>query len=137
MLHKIIDTIATFFGSVKFLALSTIAFAIWILVNTVAPKSLHFDPYPFNFFTFSVSIEAIYLSIFVLISQNRQGERDRQRMEADHELNIKEEQEQCEMLTILANQNTAQDEHQRMLSESHAILQEVRELVAAKRARKN
>ncbi len=137
MLHKIIDAIVAFCGSIWFLLTNIIFDAGWILVNTVAPQWMHYDPYPFIFFVLILSLQAIYMSNLVLISQNKQTARDHIRMEADHELNIKEEQEQCEMLTILANQNTAQDEHQRMLSESHAILQEVRELVAAKRARKN
>ena len=74
-IHQWIDRIAAFFGSVVFLLLNTIVFIVWITVN-ILPLWRHFDSYPFNFLTLSVSLEAIYLSIFVLISQNRQGERD-------------------------------------------------------------
>lgn len=134
MLHKTIDAIATFCGTALFLLLNIVFYSTWLLLNTLSP--FQFDKYPFQAMTTVLSIEAILLTVFVLISQNRQGERDREAAKADHLLNMKEEREQCEMLTILANQNTAQDEHQRLLSESHAILQEMRELAPAKRARK-
>ena len=117
-MHQWIDTIAAFFGSVTFLLINTIVFIVWITVNTAFPTWLHFDSFPFNFLTLSVSLEAIYLSIFVLISQNRQGERDRKRAEADHLLNVSESRQEQEILTILDKQNEALEELKQLVQAS-------------------
>ena len=87
------DTIAAFSGSVSFLLLNLLWFTLWIIVNTVLAPSFHFDPYPFQFLTMSVSLEAIFLSIFVLISQNRQAAKDRIMVELDYETNRRAERE--------------------------------------------
>jgi CRP/FNR family cyclic AMP-dependent transcriptional regulator len=55
----------------------------------VLPASLGFDRYPFGLLTLIVSLEAIFLSIFVLVSQNRQSERDRIRTDLDYQVNVK------------------------------------------------
>jgi uncharacterized membrane protein len=64
----------------------------WIVWNLL-PFTPHFDPYPFGFLTMIVSLEAIFLSIFVLVSQNRQAAKDRLRADADYEVNLKAELE--------------------------------------------
>ena len=60
----------------------------WLTVGVPA-----FDPYPFGLLTMIVSLEAIFLSCFVLISQNRQAEKDRVRSNIDYEVNVKAELE--------------------------------------------
>jgi uncharacterized membrane protein len=87
------DWLAWFSGSMPFLALSTIWFVGWIVINTYDVGIRHFDPYPFGLLTMIVSLEAIFLSIFVLISQNRQAEKDRVRSNIDYEVNVKAEME--------------------------------------------
>jgi CRP/FNR family cyclic AMP-dependent transcriptional regulator len=91
-IEKIADVIAAFSGSIAFLFLNAAWFAGWILWNT-APFVPHFDPYPFSFLTMVVSLEAIFLSIFVLVSQNRQAAKDRLRADAEYEVNLKAELE--------------------------------------------
>ncbi|HWW60123.1 MAG TPA: DUF1003 domain-containing protein, partial [Thermoanaerobaculia bacterium] len=91
-LEKIADVIAVFSGSILFLVLNAVWFTVWILWN-VAPWVRHFDPYPFGFLTMVVSLEAIFLSIFVLVSQNRQAAKDRLRADAEYEVNLKAELE--------------------------------------------
>ena len=91
-MEKIADLIAEFSGSITFLLLNATVFAAWIVWNTV-PFVPHFDPYPFGFLTMVMSVEAIFLSIFVLISQNRQGAKDRLRADAEYEVNLKAELE--------------------------------------------
>ena len=91
-MEKIADLIAEFSGSITFLLLNAMIFAAWIVWNTV-PFVPHFDPYPFGFLTMVMSVEAIFLSIFVLISQNRQGAKDRLRADAEYEVNLKAELE--------------------------------------------
>jgi uncharacterized membrane protein len=90
--EKIADVIAEFSGSIQFLFLNALWFTIWIVWN-VFPRVPHFDPYPFGFLTMVVSLEAIFLSIFVLVSQNRQAAKDRLRADAEYEVNLKAELE--------------------------------------------
>lgn len=92
VIERIADTIAEFAGSLTFLALNALWFIVWILWNTF-PGTAKFDPYPFGFLTMAVSLEAIFLSIFVLVSQNRQGAKDRLRADLDYQINLKAELE--------------------------------------------
>lgn len=87
------DLIAAFSGSLPFLAFNLFAFVIWIVANTAGPKNVHFDPYPFQFLTMAVSLEAIFLSIFVLVSQNRQAVKDRIKADLDYQVDVKVEME--------------------------------------------
>ena len=89
--QQIADWITWFSGSMPFLALNALFFAAWIFFNTVDLGIGFLDPYPYGFLTMVVSLEAIFLSIFVLISQNRQEEKDRQRNENDYLINLKAE----------------------------------------------
>ena len=91
-LEKLADIISNFSGSVPFLGLNAIWFLAWIGWNT-APGVHHFDPYPFGFLTMVVSLEAIFLAILVLISQNRQALKDRLRADSEYEVNLKAELE--------------------------------------------
>ena len=63
------------------------------MLNTLPLGVPAFDPYPFGLLTMIVSLEAIFLSCFVLISQNRQAEKDRVRSDIEYEINIKAELE--------------------------------------------
>ena len=91
-LERTADAIAEFAGSLTFLGLNAAWFIVWILWNTF-PGVPKFDPYPFGFLTMAVSLEAIFLSIFVLVSQNRQGAKDRLRADLDYQVNLKAELE--------------------------------------------
>jgi len=91
-LEKIADVIAEFSGSIPFLILNAAWFLGWIAWNMI-PRVPHFDPYPFGFLTMVVSLEAIFLSIFVLVSQNRQAEKDHLRADSEYEVNLKAELE--------------------------------------------
>lgn len=98
-LQKAADGIAWFSGSMPFLLINFIWFATWIALNTLilpvdpVTKERGFDPFPFGLLTMIVSLEAIFLSCFVLISQNRQTEKDRVRSDIEYEVNIKAELE--------------------------------------------
>jgi uncharacterized membrane protein len=87
--QRIADVIAEFSGSIPFLVLNAVFFAVWLIVNAFPP--IAFDPYPFGLLTMIVSLEAIFLSIFVLVSQNRQSDKDRIRNELDYQVNLKAE----------------------------------------------
>lgn len=99
--QRVADVIADFSGSLPFLLINFIAFVAWIVINTLAPGVLHFDPYPFQFLTMAVSLEAIFLSIFVLISQNRQASKDRIKADLDYQVDVKSELEMSVMTVKL------------------------------------
>jgi len=88
------DWIAEFSGSIPFLLINFGLFFVWIIVNTDRVPGVHaFDPFPFGLLTMAVSLEAIFLSIFVLISQNRQAAKDRVRSDIEYDVNLKAERE--------------------------------------------
>ena len=91
--QRSVDWISWFAGSMWFLALTAVWFVVWIAVNMVPLGVPQFDPYPFGLLTMITSLEAIFLSCFVLISQNRQAEKDRVRADIEYEVNIKAELE--------------------------------------------
>jgi len=71
-----------------------VIFAVWIFINVVKiPGIPQFDPFPFGFLTLAVSLEAIFLSVFVLLSQNRQAAKDRVRSDIEYDVNLKAELE--------------------------------------------
>jgi uncharacterized membrane protein len=76
-----------------FLLINTLWFTVWIAINTLPLGIQAFDPFPFGLLTMIVSLEAIFLSCFVLISQNRQAEKDHVRSDIEYEVNIKAELE--------------------------------------------
>ncbi|HVG32317.1 MAG TPA: DUF1003 domain-containing protein [Pyrinomonadaceae bacterium] len=92
-LQKIADWLAWFSGSMPFLITHSIWFIVWISINTFILGDSAFDPFPFGLLTMIVSLEAIFLACFVLISQNRQAEKDKVRSDIEYEVNIKAELE--------------------------------------------
>jgi len=69
---KFADKLTAKFGTVLFLSLNAVWFLIWMVINTnLIPGVKPFDPFPFGLLTMVVSLEAIFLAIIVLISQNR------------------------------------------------------------------
>lgn len=92
-LQRIADWLAWFSGSMPFLISHTVWFGIWITLNTLILGDRAFDPFPFGLLTMIVSLEAIFLACFVLISQNRQAQKDKVRSDIEYEVNIKAELE--------------------------------------------
>ncbi len=93
---KVADWISEFSGSLNFLFIHLGLFFLWIILN-VGPLTRasfgNFDPFPFGLLTMVVSLEAIILSVFVLLSQNRQVARDRVRNDIEYQVNLKAELE--------------------------------------------
>jgi len=92
-LQRVADWIAWFSGSMPFLFINATWFIVWISLNTVIMGDKAFDPFPFGLLTMIVSLEAIFLACFVLISQNRQAQKDKYRADIEYEVNIKAELE--------------------------------------------
>jgi uncharacterized membrane protein len=86
------DAITSFAGSLNFVYIHSVWFGLWILANIgLIGASLEFDKYPFGLLTMIVSLEAIFLSTFVMVSQNRQAARADIRSELDFETNLRSE----------------------------------------------
>jgi uncharacterized membrane protein len=99
---RIADAIGTFAGTVSFVVIHCVAFAAWIFLNTGAiPDFPKFDPYPFTLLILLVSLEAIFLSTFVLMKQNRMSQRADQRAKLDLQINLLAEQEMTHVLQML------------------------------------
>jgi uncharacterized membrane protein len=88
---KVTDWIADFSGSLPFLFLHIGIFFVWIVLNVDLLPWGGFDPFPFGLLTLAVSLEAIILSVFVLLSQSRQVARDRVRGDVAYDVNLKAE----------------------------------------------
>jgi len=97
---RIADVIARFCGSMTFVWVHVLWFGGWIVLNTL-PGIKHVDPFPFTFLTLVVSLEAIFLSTFILISQNHDSKLSEKRNHLDLQINLLAEQENTKMLTIL------------------------------------
>jgi CRP/FNR family cyclic AMP-dependent transcriptional regulator len=105
---RIADWISEFSGSLPFLFIHVIVFAAWIALNTGPLRQTRlggWDLFPYGFLTMCVSLEAIILSVFVLLSQNRQVSRDRLRNDVEYEVNLKAELEIAQLHEKFDRQN--------------------------------
>jgi uncharacterized membrane protein len=91
---KAADKITTFAGSMRFVYAHSLWFGFWVILNLgLLGAGLQFDRFPFGLLTLIVSLEAIFLSTFVMISQNRQASAAEVRSELDYQTNVKAEKE--------------------------------------------
>jgi uncharacterized membrane protein len=97
---RVASVIARFCGSMTFVVIHVLWFSAWIGFNLL-PSAHHFDPYPFTFLTLVVSLEAIFLSTFILISQNYDMRISERRNQLDLQINLLSEQENTKMLQML------------------------------------
>lgn len=89
--QKISDKVARFGGSWRFIILFGIVLTLWIIFNVVAVQSYTFDPYPFILMNLILSCIAALQAPVIMMSQNRQEEKDRMRSENDYLINLKSE----------------------------------------------
>ncbi len=86
---KAADRVTKFAGSLNFVYLHSVWFVVWIAINVgLVGASAKFDKFPFGLLTMIVSLEAIFLSTFVMVSQNRQAARSETRSQVDFESNL-------------------------------------------------
>ncbi len=97
---KLANRITVFSGSMAFVYIHAVIFAVWIIVNLVQDKK-GFDPFPFGLLTLIVSLEAIFLSTFVMLSQNIEAKQADLRSQLDYEVNVKAEKEIEEIRDML------------------------------------
>ena len=99
--NRLADGITSFSGRMSFAYVHIVWFAIWILLNTGRFGVRVFDPFPYGLLTMVVSLEAIFLSTFVLISQNRLGEETERRADLDLHIGLLTEHELTRVLQML------------------------------------
>ena len=95
------DAITSFSGSMAFVYLHVAWFAIWVLLNTGRFGIHPFDPFPYGLLTMVVSLEAIFLSTLVLITQNRQSEEVERRADLHLHIGLLTEHELTQVLQML------------------------------------
>ena len=101
---NVAEKVTKFAGSTNFIMFHVVYFTGWILINTgVFPRIKHFDPFPFNFLTLVVSLEAIFLTLMVLKSQNRMTKEADMRANLDLQINMLDEQETTLILRMVHN----------------------------------
>ena len=101
-LERFVDTLNYVASSVGFLVAHAIAFAFWLLWNTGQLGLEPVDPYPFGLMTTIVSLEAIFLSIFVLMAQQRESAIAELREELGLQVSLRVEQEVTKTLQLVA-----------------------------------
>lgn len=127
------EAIAAFCGSMTFVWVHVIWFGAWVVIN-VAPRIPHLDPFPFTFLTLVVSLEAIFLSTFILISQNHDTKISERRNHLDLQINLLSEQENTRMIAMLraiaakVGAEIPHDPHLQALSEDTAPEKLVRQI---------
>jgi uncharacterized membrane protein len=95
------DAIANFAGSITFVLITVLLIGGWVVANLLLPQHARVDPFPFPLLTLVLSIEAIFLSIFILMSQNRAARVSDKRSHLDLQLNLLSEQENTKVLLLL------------------------------------
>ncbi len=95
---RVADAITGFSGSVKFVWITVGTVGSWIVFNLSRRGP---DPFPFPLLTLVLSVEAIFLAIFILMSQNRAARVSEKRSHLDLQLNLLSEQENTKMLLLL------------------------------------
>ncbi len=98
--ERLSEVVAQFCGSMVFVYVHIVWFGGWIILNGFTDK-FAFDPFPFTFLTLVVSLEAIFLSTFILISQNHDTQLSERRNQLDLQINMLAEQENTQMLALL------------------------------------
>src|SRR4051812_24591093 len=90
--QRIADAVAATMGSWRFIIIQTTILLLWIMLNITAWIE-HWDPYPFILLNLALSFQAAYAAPFIMMSQNRQQDVDRQSAQNDYQVNIKAELE--------------------------------------------
>jgi uncharacterized membrane protein len=103
--QRIADAVAATVGSWRFIIIQSIVLALWLIFNIFALGILHWDPYPFILLNLALSFQAAYSAPFVMMSQNRQSEKDRLTAQNDYQTDCKGELEIRNLMDHLDHQD--------------------------------
>ena len=120
------DKIASFIGSWKFIIFQSIILTIWTIVNALG--WVHFDPYPFILMNLFLSFQAAYATPLLLMSSNRQSEKDRAQVDKDIMLDEETNVMMKEMTVLLERINRDIQLDKQALKDHIELLKEVKEL---------
>jgi uncharacterized membrane protein len=115
--QKASDLVARTVGSWRFIIIQSIVLLIWIILN-VAAYINHWDPYPFILMNLFLSLQAAYTAPIIMMSQNKQAERDRIEARNDYNINQKAEEEVRAILDHLHAQNEALEQIHNLLMDA-------------------
>lgn len=127
--QKISDKVAKFGGSWAFIISFFAILTVWIIFNVTAPLTKEFDPYPFILMNLILSCIAALQAPIIMMSQNRQEEKDRQRSENDYLINLKAE---LEIRSLNQKLDLLLQEQIKVLFESQAKQMEILKNIDAK-----
>ena len=127
--ERLVDTVAAFVGSLTFVVLHLALLAAWVVVNTGRiPGVKPFDPWPFSLLGVMVAVEAVVLSSFIIMRQNRMMRRGEQRDHLNLQINLLAEKEITAVLQLvralcghMGLQSIAADKDVRELSQDTSI----------------
>ncbi len=124
--ERLSDLLTMLAGDIRFVYFSAIWFFVWIVLNLeIVPGIKAFDPFPFGLLTMVVSLEAIFLSLFVLISQNRQAAREKIRNDIEYEVNLKAELEIRDLQKQIETLQQLMLQHLSALNGAFVIMQQI------------
>jgi uncharacterized membrane protein len=102
--ERIADRVAETIGSWSFIVTQSMILGVWIVLNVVA-YIRHWDPYPFILLNLALSFQAAYAAPIIMMSQNRQADKDRLMAQHDYEINLKAEREVKDIMHHLEQQD--------------------------------
>jgi uncharacterized membrane protein len=102
--ERVADGFATMMGSWTFIIIQSIILALWVALNAIA-WFRHWDPYPFILLNLALSFQAAYAAPIIMMSQNRQADKDRLAAENDYFINVKAEEEVKAIMSHLEQQD--------------------------------
>ncbi len=121
--QKVADRVASTMGSWRFIIIQGCILTAWIVMNTIQLFFKAFDPYPYILLNLTLSFEAAFAAPFIMISQNRQAEKDRLTAEGDYHCNIKGDEEARNSMDHLDHQGTViQQIMQRMEAQHEEVM---------------
>ena len=115
------DLVAETIGSWWFIIIQSIILGAWIILNVVAYIQ-HWDPYPFILLNLALSFQAAYAAPIIMMSQNRQADKDRLMAQHDYEINLKAEHEVKSIMRHLEQQDEIMIDILRRLEAQHRVL---------------
>ena len=119
--ERIADRLAEIMGSWTFIVIQSLALSGWIALNVIAYVR-HWDPYPFILLNLALSFQAAYAAPIIMMSQNRQADKDRLMAEHDYQINTKAEQEVKSIMQHLEQQDEVMIDILRRLEAQHEAL---------------
>src|SRR5260370_23546428 len=121
--QRVADKVASTVGSWRFIIIMSILLLAWLVLNSIAWIN-HWDPYPFILLNLTLSFQAAYAAPFVMMSQNRQSEKDRLTAQNDYLINCKGEEEVRFIMEHLDHQDTVLLQLVKRIEEQHLEIKE-------------